>query len=299
MKKIHFNFIAVLALALILASCAKEYDTPADATVQDEAKVITDKDKQKFIDETIDDLPNIAIYNETMDQYILLDWDRAKDGFNFASPSGGLSFAGPDGSIQFVQGPMGGYYQVVNPSAGFGSSAGGAGGVVTAGPVALDISYVICFNSGDQVEGIDLFDVGEGFSGFSGAIGIGGDFEALMTGEIDEDADPFDFFWGVVAYYAFDGTANGEYDIVDFFVAEGEDDDFLENKGLAFLISFQDGGGIFFSVDGSLTFSGSSVSFDGTYWGITDVLLGFGEDFEEEDGGDYVEVDGFGSLSCQ
>jgi hypothetical protein len=295
MKTTRISFIALMAAGLILAGCSKEGDSPSGTYPQDEAKAITDKDKQEFIDDMIDRLPNIAIYNQTMDQYLLVDWDQAKNGFNFASPSGGISFSGPDGTIEFVEGPSGGYYQVVSPS----GSGGAAGGVVTAGPVALDITYVLCFNSGDGEEGLDLFEVGTGFSGFSGAVGIGGDFEALMMGEFDENSDPFEFLWGVVAYYAFDGTASGSYPIVNFFDAENETDSFLENKGLAYLISFQGQGGIFFSVDGDVTFSGNSVTFNGTYWGVTDVLIGFGDGFNPDQEPQYIEAPGFGTLTCQ
>ncbi|MGB6036314.1 MAG: hypothetical protein WBG42_08595 [Cryomorphaceae bacterium] len=297
MKTNKIAYIGALALALVFAGCSKEYDNPSQTSSPDEGKAITDKEDQAYIDETIDRLPSIAIYNESIDQYILLDLSNAKSGFDFASPSAGFSFSGPGGGFQFVEGPDGNFYQVVTPGSG-----GGAGGTVTAGNVALDVNYVFCFSSGDELGEVDLFDVGSGFSGFSGAVGIAGDFEALAAmGESDlEDADPFEFFQGFVAYYAFDGTADGSYDIIDFFDAEDESEDFLEGKGLAFLISFQDGGGIFFSTDGEIEFSGSSVSFNGTYWGFTDVEIGFGEETDtDEDDSDYVEVEGFGTLTCQ
>ena len=295
MKKVRLNIIGALALVFLFAGCEKDYDSPAGSA--DQPKRITDKETKELIDETIEKLPSIAIYNENIDQYILLDLSDAKSGFNFASPGGGFSFSGPGGTIEFVEGPDGAFYQVVNP----GGSSGGAGGIVTAGPVALDVSYVLCFNSGDPMDGVDLFGVGDGFSGFSGAVGIAGDFEALAEmgeNEID-DADPFEFFQGFVSYYAFDGTASGSYDIVDFLDAEGDPEANLENKGLAFILSFQDGGGIFFSSDGTLEFSGNSVSFNGTYVGVTDFILGFGEDFNPDQEPDYVEVDGFGTLTCQ
>lgn len=299
MKTTKIAYIGALALALVFAGCSKEYDNPSKTTSPDEGKAITDKDDQAYIDETIERLPALAFYNENIDKYILLDLSNAKNGFNFTSNDAGISFSGPSGTYEFVEGPDGGFYQVVTP----GSTGGGAGGVVTAGGVALDVSYVVCFNSGDETMGVDLFDVGSGFGGFSGAIGIAGNFDALMTMSESEleDSNPFDFFQGFVAYYAFDGTADGPYEIVDFFDAEGESDDFLEGKGLAYLISFQDGGGIFFSTDGEVEFSGNSVSFDGTYWGLTDVLIGFGEglDSEDDEEPDYVEVEGFGTLTCQ
>jgi len=74
----------------------------------------------------------------------------------------------------------------------------------------------------------------------------------------------------------------------------------LEGSAIAFLFSFQGEGGIFFSSDGAVSFSGNSVSFDGSYFGLTGALFGFDEDPDSEgDDADYVEVEGFGTLTCQ
>lgn len=281
---------------MLVAGCAKENDSPSQSAAPSEGKAITDKGDQELIDETIKKLPSIAIYNETMDQYVLLDLSNAKDGFNFASPGGGISFSGPGGSIQFVQGPDGNYFQVVTPGS---SGGGGAGGVVTAGSATLDVSYVFCFNSGDPAPGTDLFGFDGAFSGFSGAVGIAGDFEALESGEIDENANPFDFFQGFVEYLVFEGSPNGSYDVIDFFEAEEDsDEDFLNGNALAVFVSFQEGGGIYFSTDGEVTFSGNSVAFEGTYWGLTDFIFDFDDDVEDDSDDDYVEVNGFGALTC-
>lgn len=296
MKKTNATYVVALAVALVFAGCSKQSDSPSQSATPQSGKAITDKGDQEFIDETIEKLPSIAIYNENIDQYVLLDLSQAKNGFNFASPSGGFSFSSPSGTIQFVEGPDGGLFQIVTP----GSSSGGSGGVVTAGDVTLNVNYVFCFNSGDETDGVDFFGAGDGFTGFSGAIGIAGDFEALANmsqGEIEE-SDPFEFFQGFVEYLAFDGTANGSYEVISFLDAGTETEDYLDGKGLAILFSFQDEGGIFFSVDGEVSFSGNQVSFNGTYWGLTDFLIGFGEDFEPDDDPDYEEVMGFGVLTC-
>lgn len=296
MKKITIAYLGMIVL--LLAGCAKEHDTPSQSPSPAEGKVITDKAEQAYIDETIDRLPSIAIYSENIDKYILLDMSHAKNGFDFSSPNAGISFSSPNGTIEFVEGPDGSFYQVVTPG-----SSGGAGGVVTAGDVALSVSAVVCFNSGDDAFGVDLFEAGEGFTGFSGAVGIGGDFDALMDMSEDEieDTDPFELFTGFVAYYAFDGTADGSYDIIDFMEAEDESEDFLEGNAIAFLFSFQDQGGIFFSSDGEITFSGNSVSFEGTYLGVTDFIFDFDDDEpgSDDDELEYVEVEGFGTLNCQ
>jgi hypothetical protein len=298
--------VAVFAAAsfLIISGCSKDNEVSGPAQEPNNSEFterqITDPKEQRFIDDMVDRLPSIAVYHESTDRYITLDLSNAKNGFNWTSADASFSFSGPSGTYQFVQGPDGSFYQVVTP--GSSGGGGGAGGVVTAGDVTLAVNYVFCFNSGDDFFGLDLFDVGSGFTGFSGLVGIAGNFEelAMMSESEIEDLDPFEIFQGFVAYYVFDGTPDGDYEIIDFFNAEGETDDFLEGKGIAFLISFQDGGGIFFSSEGTLTFSGGSVGFEGMYLGLTDFLIGFGDGGENtEEDADYVEVEGFGTLNCQ
>lgn len=294
--KINKNAIAagIAAIVLIIAtSCSKDDSNPArmDANSGSGEMSITDKGTQKKIQHMAGQLPTLAVYNSTMDKFILLDLNRPKNGFSFANPGGGLGFSGPSGSVEFVGNPDGSYVIVTTPSS---SGGGGGGGIVTAGSVTLDINYVICFNSGDEDMDINLFDVGGPTDGFSGAIGVAGDFEALSSGEIDEDTDPFDFFQGMVFYYVFDGAPSGTYEIIDFFEAESEED--FDNKGYAFLFSFQDDGGIFFAADGELNFTNGSVGFSGTYFGLTDFILNFDEELEDEP--EFVMVEGTGVLQC-
>ena len=152
----------------------------------------------------------------------------------------------------------------------------------------------MCFNSGEDSFG-GLFDAG-GFTGFSGAVGIAGDFEALMNGEVDGETDFLEYFHGIVAFYAFDGTASGSYPVVDFFEASEDDAyDTLDGKAVAYFWSFAGDGGIFFSKSGSVDFSGNSVEFNGNYWGITGFDLFFENEVESIE---YVEVPGFGALFC-
>ena len=286
-------FTAAISL-IFLIGCTKDGNGPGSTPVDQDQKMgntVTDKATQKRIDEVIASLPPVAVFNEKRNEYILLDMRADRPKFDFASPSAGWSFSSPQGTIEFVQGPDGSFYQVVTP----GGGSGMGGGTVTAGSIALDVSMVMCFNSGDDAFG-GLFDVGD-FSGFSGAVGIAGDFEALANGEVDDDADFTTYFQGVVGYYAFDGTASGSYPVLDFFDVEN---DVLNpnNKAIAWLWAFTDGGGIFFSKSGNVTFSGASVDFNGIYWGITGFSLNFDDEFDEDDF-NYVEVPGFGALNCQ
>jgi hypothetical protein len=286
--------IAAAALAAVILlfapSCSKE-DTSGDPTnaMKLRQRPITNKETQRRILELQKQMPTVVVYNSTMNKYISLDL-RDPRKFNFSNPSGGAVFTSPSGTVQFVNGGNGSFTVITAPGGSGGS--GGGGGVVGAGDVTLDINYVVCFNSGGG-DGFDLFGIGEGL-GFSGAIGIAGDFEALARAEIDEDTDLSQFFQGFVGYYVFAGTPSGNYQVIDFFDFEGSNDESaFNNKGIAYLFSFQNNQvGFFLSKSGQLNFGGSSVSFDGTYFGV----LGDFFDFENEP--EFFEVSGFGQLEC-
>lgn len=239
------------------------------------------------------DLPTIAIFNTTMNKYILLDVNEdGQKSFSFTSPGFAASFTSPNQSV-FATAPDGSNYVfVMEGGAGFGA---GGGGVVSAGSTTLSLNYVLCFSADEESLGGDLFNFGgPDVDGFSGAVGISGDFEALSTGDFDEDQDPLDFFFGMALYYILDDNPSGSYDVVSFMDEAGDTN--LNEYAFAILISFQNGGGLYFSNDGELSFSGSSASFDGTYLGIENFTLGFGEDVDEDV--NFVEVDGFGTINC-
>lgn len=291
--------IFAASVLLIGTSCTKDDNFSSDpsSSMQDGAKIITDKDIQNRILELKGMLPTVVVYNENADKYISLDLNNPKS-FSFTSPSGGASFSAPGGSVQFVPAGGGSYTIITTPSS---QGGGGGGGIVSAGNISLDVNYVLCFNSGSAEEGIEFFDLGPSGSGFGGAVGIGGNFEDLATMEIDDEdeLDVDDFFTGVVAYYAFAGQPNGSYPVVNFFEAEEDnfDEQSLNNRGLAYFLSFQEGNsGIFFSKDGNVTFSGNSVEFSGTYRGVTQFsFFDFENDDEEPQ---FVDVNGQGLLTC-
>jgi len=313
MKKALNYFVFAALPILLLVGCAKEYNNPSNAGLDEQTKKITDPKQQKKIEETIENLPRLAVYSEHIDKYILIDFNDTKNGFNFASPNAGFSFSAPSdfeiiasvngtsytsstGSIQFVQAPDGTYYQVATVE-----SAGGGGGTVTAGDITLNVEFVLCFNSGDDFFGLDLFDVGLNDSfGISGAIGIGGNFSAIMEMSEEElsSSEFSDFLTGFVAYMVFDGTPEGSYDVIDLLVSDEEPEESeLSELAIAYFFSFEGEGGIFFSADGTLSFNGGSASFDGTYLGLSGFFSGIlGEGSEEPD---FVEVDGSGTLNCQ
>lgn len=289
---------AILAASVLLVgtSCTKDdtFDSERAPGTQDGIKLITDKDDQNRILELKGMLPTVVVYNENSDKYISLDLNNPKS-FTFSNPSGGASFSAPGGSVQFVNNE-GTYSIITTPSS---QGGGGGGGLIAAGNIALEVNYVLCFNSGSAEEGIDFFDLGPAGDGFGGAIGIAGNFEELANSDFDDEGEleVSDFFQGIVAFYAFDGQPSGAYPVINFLDAEGEgfEGSGLNNRGIAYILSFQQNNmGVFFSKSGTVNFSGSSVEFTGTYVGVTNFNW---FEFDEEEPA-FVEVPGSGILEC-
>lgn len=297
-RNIHsLSTIALASGLLLFSSCTKDSDsTPGSANAEQiYSQQITNKDTKRKMQELKEDIPTVAIYNSTMDKYILFNINKmtGEKSFTFASPGFAASFSSPGSSYTFATAPDGTGYIMVNQGGGFGA---GGGGTVTAGSTVLVLNYVMCFSADEDALGGDLFDFGgTNVDGFSGAVGISGDFEALTEGNFDENSNPLDYFYGMVFYYIFDDNPSGEYDVIDFFT---ESEPNVNDYALALLISFQNDGGIYFSSDGTLTFSGSSIDFNGQYFGLTDFFIGFGENEEAGASADFEVVDGWGQINC-
>lgn len=300
--KFKSSAVALVAAAAFIftTSCGKDSNDPYASgearSAQQTEKPIHDKEIQKRILELKGMLPTVVVYNSTMDKYISLDLNNPKS-FSFTAPSGALSFSAPSGSVQFVPAGNGSFSIITSPASAGG---GGGGGFVSAGNTTLEVNYVLCFASGDQSSDLNFFDVGPSGVGFGGAIGIAGNFEDLATMEFDDEdeIDIDDFFQGIVAFYAFAGQPSGNYPVLDFFEAEEDFDNesALNNKGLAYFLSFESNNmGVYFSKSGTVNFGGSSVGFEGTYFGATNFNW---FDFDGDDEPNYVEVDGSGSLEC-
>ena len=158
----------------------------------------------------------------------------------------------------------------------------------------MDIDFTFCFAASDEALGLDLFDFGGDISGVSTVIGIGGDFEALANGDVDEDADFTDFFDGFAAYIVYANEAQGTYEVLNWLNDLDEDPDFLEDKGFGYVFDFQNEG-LYFSSDGALSVQGGDITFNGEYLAITDFIFSFGED-DDDISFDYVS--GYGTLGC-
>lgn len=278
----------VVVTAGLLVSCAKE----SIDTVVTPSKEITDKSVRRKLDEAARNLPKVGIYNKTMEKIIVFDLSNPQaKSFTFVDPGPGVNFASSNGG-EWVYFPESGEFVVLSEPGGFG---GAGGGTVVAGGTSLNIDIAFCFSASEEAIGGDLFG-GDGFGDVAGVIGIAGDFEALANEEFGEDEDPFDYFEGLAYYFVWtDELANTSYDVIEFFEAEEGDPEENEDLAFAWLVSLQGDGGIYLSADGEISISGASMSFNGEYFGIEGI--GFFEDGEGEDW-EYVEVPGFGTMSC-
>lgn len=282
------------AVLLLVSSCSKEAETTSgnpEYFIPNEPKVVTDKETRERINELSENMPTLAVYNHVHGDYIFLDLNNPKTGFSFTDPGFTGSFTTPDGGGSFVTGPDGTTFIVVSP----GTSSGNGGGTVGAGSATLDLNFVFCFSADEESLGGGLFDFGgSDVDGFSGAVGVSGDFDALMNGEIDENSNPFEYFFGMAAYYVLDDNPSGTYNVLNFFDEEGFEDE--DEFAIAILASFGDGGGFYFSSGGQLDFQSSSVGFEGTYLGLENFL--FTGDDEIDLDANYVEVPGYGYINC-
>lgn len=291
MKTARNAGVALLTMALVagsFSSCSKEESAgPAAA-----AKTVTDPQVKRNVEELSGRLPAVGIYNRTMDQVLVF---RAKNdgsrGFSFTTaPPSGINFGSSNGG-QWVWTEDGGMAVITSPQAGLG----GGGGTVAAGNTTLDINLAVCFASGEDALGAGLFgpDMGE----VAGVIGISGDFEALANGDFsDGESDPFQYFHGFAYYFVYaDQLSNQSYDVLNWITDLDQSDEDLQDFSFAFVVSFQNDGGIFLSKDGHITVNDGTMEFNGNYYAIT------GVDYFDSEGEEpsVTEVSGFGAMGCQ
>ncbi|MDX9750408.1 MAG: hypothetical protein RBT71_04935 [Flavobacteriales bacterium] len=276
---------AVLVLGTVLLSgCGKE-----GAAVTPRAEQVVDPAERQRVMDMARKLPAFGVYNRPMDKVIVFrhDLDGTRS-FNFVDPpQGGINFASSDGG-QWTWSESQGLMVLTEPSGAFGG-----GGTVVAGNTALDIQYAVCFSFDEQALGADLFSTG--INDVAGVVGIGGDFEALANGEFSEGDDLFDYFHGFAYYLVYaEQLANTDYEVLNWVEDLDQDPADLDGFGFAFVVSFQNDGGIYISRDGDLNVNGGSIGFNGNYYAIEGV--GFFDEGDDDPG--VTVVPGFGAMGC-
>lgn len=298
MKLSNLNFKSVFAVALMALSsafftgCQKEQITGTGNTTPASSHVALNSGQKRMISDMIHRVPVLRVYDKVHNQFI--DVDFQKRDFSFSTPNDGWNFSSSTGA-QWVpaEDGSGGGFLFLDASA----LGGNTGGTVVAGNSSIDINYTFCFSASDEALGMNLFDVGGDFTGVSMVLGIGGDFEALMNGELngdDEDIDFTDYFWGFACYVVYADVASGSYEVLDWFNDLEDDLDDLKDKSFSYVLDFKNAA-MYFSLSGNINVSGGSMAFNGTYLGILDFFLDFDDSEEELDA---VSVDGFGTMGC-
>ncbi|HRN36463.1 MAG TPA: hypothetical protein PLV70_10205 [Flavobacteriales bacterium] len=278
-----------LAVASFLfSSCSKE---PVAGPLANTSSV--SQTERQHIQELAGKLPAVGIYNRTMDKILVFKRQPGNSReFSFTTaPANGMNFASSNGG-EWVWTADGGMAVITEPSAGLGAG----GGTVAAGSTVLDINIAVCFAVGDDAMGEGLFgpDMGE----VAGVIGISGDIEALVNGDFsDGESDPFQYFHGFAYYFVYaDELSNANYEVLNWVEDLDQPEDELQDFSFAFVISFQNEGGIYLSKDGHISVNGGTMNFNGNYYAVEGV--GF---FDEEGEGDpeVTVVSGYGAMGCQ
>ena len=268
--------LVVLTLGVLTYSSCKKEETGGIPN----RKELTAGQKQKILD-AINAIPAIKVkagkYGFTLPKTL-------KDGgFNFSESSSGNDFA-TSSNIEWVETSEGNYMVVSTDN-----TNANAGGMVVAGSTTLDINMAICVSS--AAEGDNFFSFGDVDSsyGFSMVLGIAGDFEALLSGDVDPDADITEYIYGFAMYIVFEDQASGSYEVLDFTAPDLED---FEGKGISMIIDFR-GAKVYISSDGNLTVGTNTISFNGNYF-----MGAWETDSTSNNDPSYDEVSGFGTMGC-
>ncbi|MBK6552251.1 MAG: hypothetical protein IPG11_17890 [Flavobacteriales bacterium] len=287
-RKLLRYALPLALIGIMASSCNKETAPMPNPTTGTD---ITDPDLQRELWDMGQKLPAVGIYNHTMNE--ILVFRSVNDGsrsFAFSTmPASGINFASSNGG-QWVWTEEGGIVVITEPQAGLGAG----GGLISAGNTTLDINIAVCFALGDEALGGGLF--GPDMGDVAGVIGISGDIEALQNGDFSDGSDPFQYFHGFAYYFVYaEQLSDTSYDVLNWIEDLGQSEDDLQDFSFAFVISFQNEGGIYLSKDGSITVNGGTMQFNGNYYSIEGV--GFFDDDDEEDAS-YSVVSGYGAMGC-
>ena len=243
-------------------------------------------EQEELVATMVNNVQNLRFWNPETDEFF--DFDTHNKRFTFATAPDGMDFSNTDG-VQWFANPNGGGVLIIP----FGALGTGGGGTVVAGNSALNISYTFCFKATDEALGLDLFDFGLNIEGISLVLGIAGNFDALIEGDVDADSEFTDFFQGFAMYVVYDDNPQGTYDILNWLNDLEEEADQLADHGFSYVIDFTNFS-IYFSKTGSLSVSGGFMNFSGTYFALLELLTVI------EDYGDlqFANVQGFGAMGC-
>jgi hypothetical protein len=270
--------LVVLGATIFACSDKKDVNPDKPAPTEEETKAA--------IKRLVEDMPSFQLV--TKDGKVIRADRTEEGGWSFTTPpKEGYNYTST-GTYTFVEtSNNGGVISVA--ASGFGSNAAG-GGTISAGSYSYDMKYTFCLSADD--EAIDLGLLDGDFDGVSMVIGVSGDFEKIINGDVNANDEDFADIFKAFAFYAiYDDRASGSYNVVNWITDQDESDAELKNKGFAFIFDIEHSQ-LFFSKSGKLTANGGSINFSGTYLNVEGV-------FDDNlDDAKYKEVSGVGALGC-
>ncbi len=285
-------------MAALFVGCTKDSSEVIGASEKPATKVELTAEQMSRAKKMTGRLPKLRYWDESNQRFI--DYNPNSRDLIFSDPDEGFNFDDPDGNNAMVFSDGSGSYLVF--SSGFGVSGQGGGGTVVAGETILNMDITICLSLQEVAEGdgmFDLFDSDTTFTEYAAVIGIAGDFEALESAdENSSDFDPFGFLEGYAAFNVIADDVSGSHEVFNWLDAENADAEDFDDLAYAVVFDFQNFS-LYFSNTGTVTTSGGTMEFSGTFIGFTDLLEDlFSENSSEDFGGDAEEVSGYGSMGC-
>jgi hypothetical protein len=278
--------LVVSGTMVFLSGCQKQDTEYGNYNHWNQSDERLSADQEELVKTMVNNVQNLRFWNPETDDFY--DFNVKTREFTFAGAPDGMDFSNTDG-VQWFGNPNGGGVLIIP----FGALGTGGGGTVIAGNSALDIAYTFCFKATDEALGLDLFDFGLNIEGISLVLGIAGDFEALMEGNVDGDSEFTDFFQGFAMYVVYDDDPQGTFDILNWLNDLEDEADDLADHGFSYVIDFTNFS-IYFSKTGTLNVSGGSMNFSGTYFALLELLTVI-EDYDDIQ---FANVPGFGAMGC-
>jgi hypothetical protein len=290
--------VGLLAMATLFAGCCKESVELNGASEKPSTKVELSAEQMNRAKKMTARLPKLRYWDESNQRFI--DYNPNSRDLIFSDPDSGFEFDDPDGNNAMVFYDGTDSYLVF--SSGFGVSGQGGGGTVVAGSTILNMDLTICFSLQEVADGdgmFDLFDSDDSFGEYASVIGIAGDFEALeSSNENDPDFDPFGFLEGYAAFNVIADDVSGSHEVFNWMDVENETSESFDDMAYAVVFDFQSFS-LYYSNSGTVTTSGGTMEFNGTFVGFEDLLEDlFSDDSSEDSGGDAEIVNGYGSMGC-
>jgi len=249
MKKL--GVIAIL-LAITLISCNKK-----QTYFVKEEKVTFTPEQYKRLQNNLKTVPLIIkVKDEVNNRFVDFDVRNKKVSFsktwNFANPTPNTIYGQNGGIVVYISSN--------SSSWGYGSPTH----TITAGNTTLNVQ-TLCL-AVDASAYVAMFAGQTGtlpYDGISVVMGLDADFSLLANASSTSFAN---YFHGLAYYLVYDFNASGSYDVIDWTTMTS-----LPNSiafSMVFSFDTNNSGAFYFSKDGSISVSGSDMSFNGNYWGI-------------------------------